>query len=143
MPATPLKRLAVVACMDARLNPYEILDLSVGEAHILRNAGGVVTEDTIRSLAISQRVLGTEQIVVLQHTDCGLAGFDDDGFRHRLRDECGVEPTWADESFADSEEGVLRAIARIGASPFIEATGGVRGFVYDVETGELREVRVP
>jgi carbonic anhydrase len=143
MPPTPRKRLAVVACMDARVSPYEILGLNVGEAHILRNAGGVVTEDTIRSLAISQRVLGTEQIVVLHHTDCGLVGFDDEAFKRRLREECGAEPGWPAESFADSEEGVLRSVARLEASPFIAAPGGVRGLLFQVDTGELREVRVP
>jgi carbonic anhydrase len=129
--------------MDARLNPYEILQLELGDAHIVRNAGGVVTEDTIRSLAISQRVLGTEEIVILQHTDCGLLGFDDEGFRRQLREECGEEPRWPAEAFRDSDEGVRRSIARIEQSPFIAEKRSVHGFVYDVDTGELREVRVP
>jgi len=140
LPAPPAKKVAVLACMDARLNPYGLLGLAEGDAHVIRNAGGVVTEDGIRSLAISQRLLGTEEIVLIHHTDCGMRTFDDEGFKRQLEDETGIEPEWPAESCDDLEEDVRESIARIQASPFIPQKGSVRGFVYEVETGELREV---
>lgn len=141
LPRRPAKRLAVVACMDARIDVHRILGLEEGDAHVIRNAGGVVTEDTVRSLAVSQRILGTEEVVLIQHTDCGMLGFDDDDFRRRLADETGVEPAWQAEPLADLEEGVRGSIARVRESPFVPHTDDVRGFVYDVESGALREVR--
>ena len=126
--------------MDARLNPYALLGLSEGDAHIIRNAGGVVTEDEIRSLAISQRLLGTEEILLIHHTDCGMLTFNDDEFKRSCQDDVGIEPTWAAEAFSDLDEDVRQSIARIKASPFIPRTDSVRGFVYDVTDGTLREV---
>jgi carbonic anhydrase len=125
--------------MDARLFPARMLGLREGDAHIIRNAGGVVTDDTIRSLAISQHKLGTEQIVLIHHTDCGMLTFTDDEFRQALEDETGVRPTWAVEAFADLEADVRQSMQRIKTSPFIP-NKNVRGFVYEVETGRLREV---
>jgi len=140
LPLPPGRKLAIVACMDARLNPYGVLGLQEGEAHIIRNAGGVVTEDTIRSLAISQRLLGTEEIVLIHHTDCGMLTFNDDEFKRAIQDETGIKPPWAAESFGDLDEDVRQSIARIKSSPFLPRTDSVRGFVYDVHTGRLREV---
>ena len=140
LPLPPAKRLAVVACMDARLNPYELLGLSEGDAHIIRNAGGVVTDDEIRSLAISQRLLGTREIVLIHHTDCGMLTFTDDEFRRQIQEETGIRPEWAAEAFSDLDEDVRQNVARIKASPFIPNKDNVRGFVYEVETGRLREV---
>jgi carbonic anhydrase len=140
LPLPPAKRLAVVACMDARLNPYELLGLSEGDAHIIRNAGGVVTDDEVRSLAISQRLLGTEEIMLIHHTDCGMLTFTDDEFHDALEADTGQRPQWPVETFADVEENVRESIARIQASPFIPKKDAVRGFVYEVETGTLREV---
>jgi carbonic anhydrase len=140
LPLAPGKKVAVVACMDARLNPYGILGLSEGDAHIIRNAGGVVTDDGIRSLAISQRLLGTEEIVLIHHTDCGMLTFSDDEFRRSIQRETGIKPEWAAEAFDDLDEDVRQSIARIKASPFIPRKDSVRGFVYEVETGRLREV---
>jgi carbonic anhydrase len=140
-PKSPARKLAVVACMDARLDVHRILGLEEGEAHVIRNAGGIVTEAEIRSLAVSQRVLGTEEIVLVRHTDCGMLGFDDDDFRRGIAEETGLEPEWPVEAFGDLDEGVRRSLARIVASPFLPRTDSVRGFVYDVETGRLREVR--
>jgi carbonic anhydrase len=140
LPLPPAKKLAVLACMDARLNPYAILGLQDGDAHIIRNAGGVVTDDEIRSLAISQRMLGTEEIVLIHHTDCGMLTFTDDEFKRALQEDVGIEPHWAAEAFPDLEEDVRQSIARIKASPFIPRKESVRGFVYEVETGRLREV---
>jgi carbonic anhydrase len=137
----PAKRVAVVACMDARLVPSKLLGLEEGDAHIIRNPGGTVEDDEIRALAISQRKLGTTEIVVIQHTDCGMAGFDDEEFRRQLRDETGERPAWEHGSFDDPDEGVRRSIARIEESPFIPHKDSVRGFVYEVETGKLREVQ--
>ncbi len=136
----PSKRLAIVACMDARLNPYELLGLGEGDAHIIRNAGGVVTDDEIRSLAISQRLLGTEEVMLIHHTDCGMLTFTDDEFHDALEQETGQRPEWAVETFADLEENVRESIARIKSSPFVPKKDAVRGFVYEVETGALREV---
>ncbi|MGI8945440.1 MAG: beta-class carbonic anhydrase [Thermoleophilaceae bacterium] len=140
LPLPPARKVAVLACMDARLNPYGLLGLSEGDAHVIRNAGGVVTDDEIRSLAISQRLLATEEIILIHHTDCGMLTFGDDDFRHSIQEETGIKPEWAAESFSDLDTDVRQSIARIQASPFIPNKSSVRGFVYDVATGELREV---
>jgi carbonic anhydrase len=140
LPLPPARRVAIVACMDARLNPYALLGLSEGDAHIIRNAGGAVTTDVIRSLTISQRLLGTEEIVLIHHTGCGMLTFSDDDFRSAVEKDTGIRPQWAAETFSDLDTGVRRSIARIKASPFIPRTDSVRGFVYEVETGRLREV---
>ena len=140
LPAPPARKVAVVACMDARLNPYGLLGLQEGDAHVIRNAGGVITDDEIRSLAISQRLLGTEEIILIHHTDCGMLTFSDDDFRRQVQGETGVKPEWAAEAFDDLEEDVRQSIARIEASPFIPNKDKLRGFIYEVETGRLREV---
>ena len=140
LPMPPGKKVAVLACMDARLNPYGALGLEEGDAHVIRNAGGVVTDDEIRSLAISQRLLGTEEIILIHHTDCGMLTFTDDQFKRQIQDETGIKPQWAAEAFGDLDEDVRQAIARIEASPFIPNKHSVRGFVYDVSNGRLREV---
>ena len=140
LPLPPAKQLAVVACMDARLNVYAILGLADGEAHVIRNAGGVVTDDEIRSLAISQRLLGTREIILIHHTDCGMLTFTDDGFKRSVQDDTGIKPEWAAEAFPDLDEDVRQSIARIKASPFIPHTDQVRGFVFDVATGRLLEI---
>jgi carbonic anhydrase len=140
LPMPPGSKVAVVACMDARLNVYGILGLTEGDAHVIRNAGGVVTDDEIRSLAISQRLLGTEEIILIHHTDCGMLTFTDDGFKSSVQDEIGIKPEWAAEAFSDLDADVRQSIARIKASPFIPNKDSVRGFVYDVKTGRLREV---
>ena len=136
----PARKVAVVACMDARVDPCAALGLRAGDAHIIRNAGGVVTEDAIRSLAISQRLLGTEEIILIHHTECGMLTFTDDAFRRSIEDDVGIGPAWAAGAFADLDEDVRQSIARIEASPFIPRKHSVRGFVYDVATGRLREV---
>jgi carbonic anhydrase len=138
--AAPTARLAIVACMDARLNPYVLLGLETGEAHVIRNAGGVVTDDVIRSLTISQRELGTQEIVLIHHTRCGLLGFPEQDFKREVEADTGLRPPWAAEGFDDVEADVVQSIARIKASPFIPKKDSVRGFVYEVETGRLREV---
>lgn len=135
----PAKHVAVVACMDARINVYGVLGLQEGEAHVIRNAGGVITEDEIRSLVISQRLLGTEEIILIHHTDCGMLTFTDDGFKQSIQDETGLKPSWAAESFTDLDTDVRQSIARIQASPFIPRKDSVRGFVFDVATGKLNE----
>ena len=140
LPLPPGKRVAVLACMDARLNPYGVLGLSEGEAHVIRNAGGVVSGDAIRSLAISQNLLGTEEIILIHLTDCGMLTFTDDELAEKLEQETGERPDWRAHSFSDVEEDVREGIERIKASPFIPREESVRGFVYDVKTGELREV---
>ena len=142
LPLPPAKKVAVVACMDARLDPQALLGLEEGDAHVIRNAGGVVTDDEIRSLAISQRLLGTQEIVLIHHTDCGMLTFTDDAFRRQIQDEVGIKPEWAPEAFPDVDEDVRQSIARIHASPFIPLKDSVRGFVYAVESGTLREVEV-
>jgi carbonic anhydrase len=141
LPLPPARKVAVLACMDARLNPYGLLGLQEGDAHVIRNAGGVATDDEIRSLAISQRLLGTEEIILIHHTDCGMLTFTDDEFKRSVQDDVGIKPEWAAEAFADLDEDVRQSIARIKASPFIPRKGSVRGFVYDVYSGELREVQ--
>jgi len=140
LPLPPAKKVAVVACMDARLIPSRILGLAEGDAHIIRNAGGVITADEIRSLSISQRLLGTEEIILIHHTDCGMLTFTDDEFKRSVQEDTGVKPEWAAEAFSDLDEDVRQSIARIKASPFIPRKDAVRGFVYEVETGRLREV---
>ena len=140
LPLPPARGVAVLACMDARLTPSRILGLQEGDAHVIRNAGGVVTDDAIRSLAISQRLLGTREIVLLHHTDCGMLTFSDDEFKRSIQDETGIKPAWAVEAFGDLDEDVRQSIARIQASPFIPNKDSVRGFVYDVHTGAVREV---
>jgi carbonic anhydrase len=140
LPLPPASHVAVVACMDARLNVYAILGLREGEAHVIRNAGGVVTDDEIRSLAISQRLLGTTEVILVHHTDCGMLTFTDDQFKRSIQDETGIKPEWAAEAFTDLDEDVRQSIARIKASPFIPHKEAVRGFVFDVATGKLDEV---
>ncbi|NQX29945.1 carbonic anhydrase [Microbacteriaceae bacterium VKM Ac-2854] len=140
LPLPPSKHLAVVACMDARLDVYRILGLNEGESHVIRNAGGVITEDEIRSLAISQRLLGTEEIILIHHTDCGMVTFHDDDFKEQIRAETGIRPPWAPEAFPDAADDVRQSIARITASAFIPKKDAVRGFVFDVATGRLNEV---
>jgi carbonic anhydrase len=140
LPLPPAKHVAVVACMDARLNPYGLLGLSEGDAHVIRNAGGVITQDELRSLAISQRLLGTEEIVLIHHTDCGMLTFTDDAFKQQILDDTGIKPTWAAEAFTDLDTDVRQSIARIRAEPSIPRKDSVRGFVYDVTDGTLREV---
>jgi carbonic anhydrase len=140
LPLPPAKRIAIVACMDARLNVYGLLRLREGDAHVIRNAGGVITEDEIRSLAISQRLLGTEEIMLIHHTDCGMLTFADDEFRRQCEEDTGIKPSWTAESFNDLDDDVRQSIGRINASPFIPRKDKVRGFVYEVETGRLREV---
>jgi carbonic anhydrase len=140
LPLPPARHVAVVACMDARLNVYAILGLNEGEAHVIRNAGGVITDDQIRSLAISQRLLGTREIILIHHTDCGMLTFTDDQFKRSIQDETGIKPPWSAEAFPDLEEDVRQSIARIKANPFIPHKDAVRGFVFDVATGKLNEV---
>ncbi len=140
LPMPPGKHVAVVACMDARLDVYRILGLNEGEAHVIRNAGGVVTNDEIRSLAISQRLLGTQEIILIHHTDCGMLTFTDDQFKKSIQDETGIKPSWAAEAFPDLDEDVRQSIARIKASPFVPHKDQIRGFVFDVATGKLNEV---
>jgi carbonic anhydrase len=140
LPLPPARKIAIVACMDARLNPYPILGLELGDAHVIRNAGGVITDDEIRSLAISQHLLGTEEIMLIHHTDCGMLTFNDQEFAGKLEGETGQRPQWDARSFGDLDQDVRDSIKRIKESPFIPRTDSVRGFVYAVETGELREV---
>jgi len=136
----PARQVAIVACMDARLDPARVLGLEEGDAHVIRNAGGVVTDDAIRSLAISQRLLGTEEIILIHHTGCGMLTFTDDEFKRTIEEDTGIKPEWAAEAFGDVDSDVRQSIARIKASPFIPRKDAVRGFVYEVETGRLREV---
>ena len=141
LPLPPASHVAVVACMDARLNPYGVLGLSEGDAHIIRNAGGVVTDDVIRSLTISQRLLGTNEIVLIHHTDCGMLTFHDDDVKAQIEADTGIRPAFALEAFPDLEGDVRQSIARIKASPYIPNKDSVRGFIYEVETGRLVEVK--
>jgi carbonic anhydrase len=140
LPLPPARGVAVLACMDARLNPYGLLGLSEGDAHVIRNAGGVVTADERRSLAISQRLLGTREIILIHHTDCGMLTFTDDDFKASIEAETGIKPDWSAEAFGDLDADVRQSIGRIKADPFIPHKDSVRGFVYEVETGRLREV---
>jgi carbonic anhydrase len=143
LPLPPAKHVAVLACMDARLDVHKILGLEEGEAHVIRNAGGAATDDAIRSLAISQRLLGTKEIVLIHHTDCGMLTFHDDELKRKIEEETGIRPAFALEAFSDLDEDVKQSIARIKASPFIPNKSSVRGFVYDVRSGRLNEVGVP
>jgi carbonic anhydrase len=140
LPMPPAKGVAVVACMDARLNLYALLGLEEGQAHVIRNAGGAVTDDGIRSLAISQRLLGTREIILIHHTDCGMLTFTDDDFRAAIQADTGIRPAWSAEAFSDLDADVRQSIARIKASPFVPHKDSVRGFVFDVATGKLNEV---
>jgi carbonic anhydrase len=141
LPMPPGKKTAVLACMDARLNVYGALGLSEGDCHVIRNAGGVATDDAIRSLVISQRLLGTEEIILIHHTDCGMLTFTDDDVKRQIQEDVGVKPSFALEAFPDLDEDVRQSINRIKASPFIPHKDQIRGFVYEVETGRLREVK--
>ena len=138
----PRRRLAIVTCMDSRLDVFATLGLEQGEAHVLRNAGGVITDDVIRSLAVSQRRLGTREVMLVHHTDCGMQTLTDDGFRAELQEATGLAPAFAIESFADLDADVRQSVLRVRRSPFLLHTGLVRGFVYDVDTHALREVTV-
>ena len=140
VPLPPGHKLAVVACMDARLDTHRILGLKEGDAHVIRNAGGVVTDDAIRSLTISQRLLGTRAIVLIHHTDCGMLTFRDDDVKDAIEADTGLRPAFALEAFGDLEQDVRQSIARIRASPFIVHKDQIRGFVYDCATGRLNEV---
>ena len=136
----PAKKTAVLACMDARLDPARVLGLEEGDAHVIRNAGGVVSEDAIRSLVISQRLLGTEEIILVHHTDCGMVTFTDGAVKDQIEQDTGIRPSFALEAFPDADADVRQSIARIKASPFIPRKDKIRGFVYEVETGKLREI---
>ena len=136
----PAKRLAVVTCMDARIDAHRILGLQEGDAHVIRNAGGVVTDDVIRSLTVSQRLLRTEEIVVVMHTDCGMQGLADAEFRARVQSEAGLRPPWATEGFFDLEQALREGLLRLRTNPFLAERSKIRGFVYEVETGRLRQV---
>jgi carbonic anhydrase len=140
LPLPPARGVAVVACMDARLDVHKILGLEEGDAHVIRNAGGVITDDEVRSLTISQRLLGTREIILIHHTDCGMLTFSDDELKQQIHEDVGLKPHFSMESFSDLEEDVRQSIRRIQANPFIPHTDSVRGFIYEVETGRLREV---
>ena len=140
LPLPPAKKVAIVACMDARLHPTKALGLEEGDAHVIRNAGGVITDDEIRSLAISQNLLGTEEIILIHHTDCGMLTFTDEQFKAQLEESTGQRPDWDSEAFPDLEADVRDSLAKVNDSPFIPNKDSVRGFVYEVETGKLREV---
>ena len=140
LPLPPARGLAVVACMDARLDTHKLLGLDEGDAHVIRNAGGVVSDDAIRSLVISQRLLGTREVVIIQHTDCGMLTFRDDDVKDAIEADTGLRPSFAMEAFGDLEENVRQSIRRVRANPFIPAKDSVRGFVYDCATGRLNEV---
>ena len=142
LPLPPSKHVAVLACMDARIDVYRVLGLNEGEAHVIRNAGGVVTDDAIRSLAISQRLLGTTEIILIHHTDCGMLTFTDDDFKRSIQDETGVKPPWSAEAFPDLAEDVRQSLQRIENSPFVTKHTSARGFIFDVATGFLDEVAV-
>jgi len=140
LPMPPAKQIAIVTCMDARLSPYVMLGLSEGDAHVIRNAGGVITDDEIRSLVISQRLLGTREVMLIHHTNCGMLTFSEEEVKGQIQEEVGIKPPFALESFTDLEENVRQSIRRIEASPFIPHKDSVRGFIYEVETGRLREI---
>jgi carbonic anhydrase len=140
LPRAPARKLAVLACMDARLDPAKVLGLNEGDAHVIRNAGGVVSDDALRSLAISQNLLGTEEIILIHHTDCGMLTFTDDEFAQKLEDETGHRPEWRAHAFADLEQNVRDSIDKVRNSPFVPRTDSIKGYVYEVETGRLREV---
>ena len=140
LPLPPSKHVAVLACMDARIDVYRALGINEGESHVIRNAGGVVTDDAIRSLAISQRLLGTTEIILIHHTDCGMLTFADDDFKRAIQDETGVKPPWSAEAFPDVAEDVRQSLQRIENSPFVTKHTSARGFIFDVATGKLDEV---
>jgi carbonic anhydrase len=140
VPLPPAKRIAIVTCMDARLDVHALLGLEVGDAHVIRNAGGVVTDDAVRSLVISQRFLGTREIMLIHHTDCGMLTFTDEKLKDTIQEETGFRPPFPFLAFSDLEESVRRGVARLSASPFVPHRGSIRGFVYEVETGRLRAV---
>ena len=140
LPLPPARHVAVLACMDARLDVHDLLGLEEGDAHVIRNAGGVASDDAIRSLAISQRLLGTREIVLIHHTDCGMLTFTDDEFKAAIQKETGLKPAWSAEAFDDVAADVRQSIGRITANPFIPHRDQVRGFVFDVATGRLEEV---
>ncbi|MDP7733403.1 beta-class carbonic anhydrase [Mycobacterium paragordonae] len=140
LPLPPSKHVAVLACMDARLDVYRALGINEGESHVIRNAGGVATDDAIRSLAISQRLLGTKEIILIHHTDCGMLTFNDDEFKRSIQEETGVKPPWAAEAFPDIAEDVRQSLRRIEKSPFVTKHESLRGFIFDVATGKLEEV---
>jgi carbonic anhydrase len=140
LPMPPSKHVAVVACMDARLDGYRLLGLNEGESHVIRNAGGVVTDDVVRSLAISQRLLGTREIILIHHSDCGMLTFTDDDFKRAIQDETGIRPGWAPEAFPDPAEDVRQSLRRLENNPFVTKHTSARGFVFDVATGKLNEV---
>jgi carbonic anhydrase len=142
LPMPPAKKVAVLACMDARLDVHKILGLEEGDAHVIRNAGGVATDDAIRSLTISQRLLGTEEVILIHHTDCGMLTFKDDDVKRQIERETGIKPPFALEAFDDLEEDVRQSIGRIEASPFIPKKSSIRGFIYDARSGRLNEVKV-
>lgn len=139
-PMPPSKKVAVVACMDARIDVYRALGFELGEAHVIRNAGGVITDDALRSLVISQELLGTEEIVLIHHTDCGMLTFKDDDLKARVLERTGIRPAFALEAFPEPEADVKQSIARLQASPLLVHKNAIRGFVYDVDSGELNEV---
>jgi carbonic anhydrase len=143
IPVAPRRRVAIVACMDARINLYRVFGLSDGDAHMIRNAGGIVTDDVIRSLAISQRLLGTEEVILVHHTDCGMLSLTDEGFAAQLEQDTGLRPPWTAGAFSDLEADVRGSMARIKADPFLPHRSSIRGFVYDVATGQLSEVVNP
>ncbi len=140
LPLPPSKHVAVLACMDARIDVYRALGINEGESHVIRNAGGVATDDAIRSLAISQRLLGTTEIILIHHTDCGMLTFNDDDFKRAIQDETGVKPPWSAEAFPDLAEDVRQSLRRIENSPFVTKHTSARGFIFDVATGKLDEV---
>jgi len=140
LPLPPARGVAIVVCMDARLDVHKILGLEEGDAHDIRNAGGVITDDEVSSLTISQRLLGTREVILIHHTDCGMLTFSDDELKQQIHEEVGVKPHFSMESFSDLEEDVRQSVARIQASPFISHKQSVRGFIYEVESGRLREV---
>ncbi len=140
LPLPPSKHVAVLACMDARIDVYRVLGINEGESHVIRNAGGVATDDAIRSLAISQRLLGTTEIILIHHTDCGMLTFSDDDFKRAIQDETGVKPPWSAEAFPDVAEDVRQSLQRIENSPFVTKHTSARGFIFDVATGKLDEV---
>jgi carbonic anhydrase len=142
LPLPPARHVAVLACMDARLDVHDLLGLEEGDAHVIRNAGGVATDDAIRSLAISQRLLGTREIVLIHHTDCGMLTFTDDEFKAGIEQETGLKPAWSAEAFSDVSDDVRQSIRRITSNPFVPHRDQVRGFVFDVATGRLEEVAV-
>jgi carbonic anhydrase len=140
LPLPPSKHVAVLACMDARIDVFRALGINEGESHVIRNAGGVATDDAIRSLAISQRLLGTTEIILIHHTDCGMLTFNDDDFKRAIQDETGVKPPWSAEAFPDVAEDVRQSLRRIENSPFVTKHTSARGFIFDVATGKLDEV---